>query len=68
MASYVADAIELPPGGVAGFAPKSALMIRMRAMSMRSMGHWPMRKILEKQFSKAEAITLKPYARPSVPA
>jgi 2-polyprenyl-6-methoxyphenol hydroxylase-like FAD-dependent oxidoreductase len=66
MAAYVADATQLPPGGVAGFAPNSALMIRMRAMSMRSMARWPMKKILEKQFRKAEAITLKPYA--SAPA
>ncbi|NMO51084.1 FAD-binding monooxygenase [Actinoplanes sp. TBRC 11911] len=67
MAAYVADGTELPPGGVAAFAPKSALMIRLRAVSTRAMTRWPMRKLLEKQFSKAEAMTLKPYARtPSV--
>jgi 2-polyprenyl-6-methoxyphenol hydroxylase-like FAD-dependent oxidoreductase len=66
MAAYVADGTQLPPGGVAAFAPNSALMIRMRAVSMRSMTRRPMRKLLEKQFSKAEAITLKPYA--STPA
>nr|WP_296066946.1 FAD-dependent monooxygenase [uncultured Actinoplanes sp.] len=62
MAAYVQDGSRLPPGGVAAFAPKSAFMIKMRALSMRSMTHRPMKSLLEKQFSKADAITLKPYA------
>jgi 2-polyprenyl-6-methoxyphenol hydroxylase-like FAD-dependent oxidoreductase len=62
MAAYVEDGSQLPPGGVAAFAPNSALMIRMRALSMRSMTRWPMKGLLEKQFGKADAITLKPYA------
>jgi hypothetical protein len=61
MASYVAQGLELPPGGVAMFAPRSRLMIRMRVLSMRSMGRWPMRGILAKQFGKADAIILKDY-------
>jgi 2-polyprenyl-6-methoxyphenol hydroxylase-like FAD-dependent oxidoreductase len=61
MADYVAEGTQLPPGGVEMFAPNGRLMIRMRAMSMRTMGAWPMKGILEKQFSKAEAITLKDY-------
>jgi hypothetical protein len=36
-------------------------MIRMRVLSMRSMGRWPMRGILAKQFGKADAIILKDY-------
>jgi 2-polyprenyl-6-methoxyphenol hydroxylase-like FAD-dependent oxidoreductase len=62
MAAYVEDGSQLPPGGVAAFAPNSALMIRMRALSMRSMTRWPMKGLLAKQFSKADAITVKPYA------
>jgi 2-polyprenyl-6-methoxyphenol hydroxylase-like FAD-dependent oxidoreductase len=61
MAGYVADGLELPPGGVNGFAPRTALMIRLRALSMRMMNHWPMRQILARQFGKADAITLHPY-------
>ncbi|BCJ41991.1 FAD-dependent oxidoreductase [Actinoplanes ianthinogenes] len=61
MADYVAAGLELPPGGAAGFAPHSRLMIRMRALSMSMMTRWPMRQVLAKQFGKAEAITLKDY-------
>jgi 2-polyprenyl-6-methoxyphenol hydroxylase-like FAD-dependent oxidoreductase len=61
MAAYVADGSELPPGGVKMFAPNGRLAIRMRAMSMRMMGVWPMKAMMEKQFSKADAITLKDY-------
>jgi 2-polyprenyl-6-methoxyphenol hydroxylase-like FAD-dependent oxidoreductase len=63
MADYVAEGTQLPPGGVEMFAPNGRLMIRMRAMSMRMMGAWPMKGILEKQFSKADAITLKNYGQ-----
>jgi hypothetical protein len=38
-------------------------VIALRALSMRMMSHWPMRGLLEKQFGKAEAITLKDYGR-----
>jgi len=62
LAAYVEKGLELPPGGINGFAPKSNLMIRLRALSMRMMGVWPMKGMLRKQFSKAEAITLKDYA------
>ncbi|MEU8813496.1 FAD-dependent monooxygenase [Actinoplanes sp. NPDC048796] len=61
MASYVAEGTRLPPGGMHAFAPKSRLMIRARAASMRSMSRWPMRQLLAKQFGKSDAITLKPY-------
>jgi 2-polyprenyl-6-methoxyphenol hydroxylase-like FAD-dependent oxidoreductase len=62
MAPYVKQAQELPPGGVKGYAPDSALSIRMRAASMRAMGRWPMRPILAKQFAKAGDIALPEYA------
>jgi len=64
MTDYVAAGLELPPGGLRGYAPRSRLMIRMRAQSMRSMSRWPMRQLLAKQFGKADAITLKPYRIP----
>jgi len=62
LAAYVARGLELPPGGMSGFAPKTRLMIRLRALSMRMMGVWPMKGIVGKQFGKADAITLKDYA------
>jgi 2-polyprenyl-6-methoxyphenol hydroxylase-like FAD-dependent oxidoreductase len=65
MVDYVAAGLELPPGGLSGYAPRSRLMIRLRAQSMRSMTRWPMRQLLAKQFSKADAITLKPYRIPA---
>jgi 2-polyprenyl-6-methoxyphenol hydroxylase-like FAD-dependent oxidoreductase len=61
LAGYVAAGLELPPGGMSAFAPRTALMIALRPLSWRSMSRWPMRRILEKQFTKAERITLKDY-------
>lgn len=66
MRAYVAQAQQLPPGGVNGFAPTSALMIRMRAMSMRWMTRWPLRNLLAGQFAKADAIELPSYERLSL--
>jgi 2-polyprenyl-6-methoxyphenol hydroxylase-like FAD-dependent oxidoreductase len=59
---YVANAQQLPPGGVNGYAPRSALAIRLRTASMRAMTRWPMRPILERQFAKAGDIALPDYA------
>jgi hypothetical protein len=42
-------------------ARSSALMIRMRNLSMGMMTRWPMRALIAKQFQKADAITLKDY-------
>ena len=61
MRRYVATAQELPPGGVGGYAPASAFMIRMRAASMRMMGRWPVRDLLARQFGKAADIELPDY-------
>jgi 2-polyprenyl-6-methoxyphenol hydroxylase-like FAD-dependent oxidoreductase len=66
MRPYVVRAQQLPPGGVGGYAPNSALAIRLRALSMRSMNLWPMRKLLAGQFTKAEEITLPDYDRAAV--
>ncbi len=59
MSAYVKQCQTLPPGGVKGFAPNSALMIRMRNLSMGMMTRWPMRRMMAKQFAKADAITLR---------
>ena len=58
---YVTTAQQLPPGGVNGYAPRSAVAIRLRTASMRAMTHWPMRPILERQFAKAGDIALPDY-------
>ncbi|HEY7201243.1 MAG TPA: FAD-dependent monooxygenase [Candidatus Dormibacteraeota bacterium] len=62
MRAYVAQAQELPPGGVDAFAPASELMIRLRAASMRWMLRWPLRGLVAGQFTKADAIELPSYA------
>jgi 2-polyprenyl-6-methoxyphenol hydroxylase-like FAD-dependent oxidoreductase len=62
MRPYVAQAQELPPGGVDGFAPRTAAMIRMRALSMRWMTRWPVRSLMAGVFQKADAIELPNYA------
>jgi 2-polyprenyl-6-methoxyphenol hydroxylase-like FAD-dependent oxidoreductase len=61
MRPYVTEAQKLPPGGVSGYAPSSALAIRMRAVSMRSMTRWPMRSLVAAQFAKAGNIALPDY-------
>ena len=61
LAAYVAQAQQLPPGGVGGFAPDSELMIRMRTASMRWMSRWPLRRLAARQFTKADAIQLPRY-------
>lgn len=68
MKDYVAKALELPPGGVKGYAPSSALMIRLRDLSMRMMTRWPMRQLLAKQFQKSDGIVLKDYGLVNAPA
>jgi 2-polyprenyl-6-methoxyphenol hydroxylase-like FAD-dependent oxidoreductase len=65
MRPYVTEAQRLPPGGAAGFAPSSALAIRLRAASMRSMTRWPMRAVLARQFAKAGDISLPDYRTPT---
>ena len=62
MRDYVAACMELPPGGVKGFAPQSHVMIALRGLSMRMMNRWPMRQMLAKQFQKSDGIVLKDYA------
>ncbi|MEU1289941.1 FAD-dependent monooxygenase [Kitasatospora sp. NPDC005856] len=65
MRPYVTRAQELPPGGLNGYAPDNALMIRLRAASMRWMGRWPLRPIMAAQFAKAGDIALPDYPLPA---
>jgi 2-polyprenyl-6-methoxyphenol hydroxylase-like FAD-dependent oxidoreductase len=58
---YVAQCQQLPPGGVNGYAPIGASMIRMRVASMRWMTRWPLRGLIAGQFAKADAIDLPVY-------
>jgi 2-polyprenyl-6-methoxyphenol hydroxylase-like FAD-dependent oxidoreductase len=59
--SYVTRGQELPPGGIKGFAPDSAIAIGLRTASMRWMTRWPMRNLLARQFGKAADIELPDY-------
>jgi 2-polyprenyl-6-methoxyphenol hydroxylase-like FAD-dependent oxidoreductase len=61
MRPYVEQGQELPPGGADGYAPRSALRIAMGQASMRWSQRWPLRSIMERVFSKADAIDLPDY-------
>ncbi|WP_281690673.1 FAD-dependent monooxygenase [Pseudonocardia thermophila] len=61
MQPYVAQAQELPPGGMAGYAPRSRFGITLSTLSMRSMTRWPVRAIAARFFAKADAIDLPDY-------
>jgi 2-polyprenyl-6-methoxyphenol hydroxylase-like FAD-dependent oxidoreductase len=67
LTDYVATAQELPPGGMKMFAPRSRLVIALRALSWRMMTRRPMRGIMEKQAAKADRITLPDYAEVNSP-
>ena len=64
MRPYVEQGQELPPGGVDGYAPQSALRIGLGWASMRWSQRWPMRPMMERIFSKADAIDLPDYKSP----
>jgi 2-polyprenyl-6-methoxyphenol hydroxylase-like FAD-dependent oxidoreductase len=66
MRPYVTTAQRLPPGGASGYAPTSALAIRLSAASMRWMTRWPLRNLLAAQFAKADAVALPDYGRRNV--
>ena len=61
MRPYVKQGQELPPGGVDGYAPMSKLRIGLGWASMRWSQRWPMRPMMERVFSKADAIDLPEY-------
>ena len=61
MRPYVEKGQKLPPGGVDGYAPMSRLRIALGWASMRWSQRWPMRPLMERVFSKADAIDLPDY-------
>jgi 2-polyprenyl-6-methoxyphenol hydroxylase-like FAD-dependent oxidoreductase len=61
MRPYVEQGQELPPGGASGYAPMSRLRIVTGWASMRWSQRWPMRLLMERIFSKADAIDLPDY-------
>ncbi|MFB7950352.1 FAD-dependent monooxygenase [Kitasatospora phosalacinea] len=63
MRPYAAQAQQLPPGGMRGYAPGSAPMIALRAASMRWMTRWPLRRVMEAQAAKAADVELPYYAQ-----
>jgi 2-polyprenyl-6-methoxyphenol hydroxylase-like FAD-dependent oxidoreductase len=67
MRPYVEQGQELPPGGADGYAPKSRFRIALGWASMRCSQRWPLRALMERVFSKADAINLPDYAALSVP-
>jgi 2-polyprenyl-6-methoxyphenol hydroxylase-like FAD-dependent oxidoreductase len=62
MRPYVEQGQELPPGGADGYAPTSRFRITIGRASMRWSQRWPMRALMERIFSKADAINLPVYA------
>jgi hypothetical protein len=60
MRPYVEQGQELPPGGADGYAPISSCIAMGRA-SMRWSQRWPLRALMERVFSKADAINLPDY-------
>ena len=66
MRPYVEQGQELPPGGADGYAPRSRLRISLGQASMRWSQRWPLRPLMDRMFSKADAINLPDYADLSV--
>ncbi|WP_316528390.1 FAD-dependent monooxygenase [Kitasatospora brasiliensis] len=62
MKPYAAKAQDLPPGGIAGYAPNHRPMIALRAASMRWMTRRPLRTLMEAQAAKAGDVELPDYA------
>ncbi|GIH08061.1 FAD-dependent oxidoreductase [Rhizocola hellebori] len=61
MKPFIQQAMELPPGGINGLAPRFQFMISLRNLSMRMMTRWPMRGVMARQAAKSGAIALKQY-------
>lgn len=67
MRPYVDQAQSLPPGGAGGFAPSSRFMIKLRTASMKASLHWPLNRMMARQFAKADAIDLPDYSVTTAP-
>jgi 2-polyprenyl-6-methoxyphenol hydroxylase-like FAD-dependent oxidoreductase len=66
MRPYVERSQKLPPGGVSGYAPRSAAYIKARTASMGAMTRWPLRSLMARQFAKAGDIALPAYEQAPV--
>lgn len=58
---YAKASLDLPPGGIRGFAPRTPAMIWLRARSMALMNYWPWSAIMRKIAGRADAIDLPDY-------
>jgi 2-polyprenyl-6-methoxyphenol hydroxylase-like FAD-dependent oxidoreductase len=63
---YIAESQQLPPGGTSGFVPASRVMIGLRMLTARMMTRWPLRNVVAKEFTKAEAVDLPDYTLEAV--
>jgi hypothetical protein len=68
MRPYVRQGQELPPGGLAGYVPRSRLAIRLHVLATRLMVSRPFTGLAKKMFfSKSDAIDLPAYHVSRVP-
>lgn len=58
---YVAQAQQLPPGGVAGFLPGTRAALALRLQVVRWMTRRPLRALVAGQFAKAGSLALPDY-------
>jgi 2-polyprenyl-6-methoxyphenol hydroxylase-like FAD-dependent oxidoreductase len=58
---YAAECRKLPPGGVNAYLPKTGFAIAARDLSMRVTTSRPLRRLMARQFQKADAMTLPSY-------
>lgn len=61
MSAYVTACQQLPPGGLNGFAPKTAAGVMLSNLGMKMMTRWPVRQMIAKEFQKGDAISLPDY-------
>lgn len=61
MRPFITRTQQLPPAGVAGYAPKSRAAIALSRFSYWSMNRWPVRNLMAAQFAKADGIDLPDY-------
>lgn len=64
MRDYVRRGQQLPPGGVAGFLPKTRFAIGMRNASMRAMIAPPLNRLMSRAFSQSDGFDLPGYGTP----
>lgn len=63
MRDYVRRGQQLPPGGVAGFLPRTRLAIGLRNASMRAMTSRPLSRLMSRAFAQSDGFDLPEYQR-----